>query len=85
MCTHIMCKEVAMKNITLSIDEDLLQAGREYAKNHNISFNALVRRLIMQTVVTNNNNWLDNTFELMDTLYVTSGEETWTREELYRV
>jgi hypothetical protein len=80
-----MCKEVAMKNITLSIDEDLLQAGREYAKNHNISFNALVRRLIMQTVVTNNNNWLDNTFELMDTLYVTSGEETWTREELYRV
>ncbi|NLK45550.1 MAG: hypothetical protein GX297_02730 [Treponema sp.] len=74
-----------MKNITLSIDEDLLQAGREYAKNHNISFNALVRRLIMQTVVTNNNNWLDNTFELMDTLYVTSGEETWTREELYRV
>lgn len=74
-----------MKNITLSIDEDLLQAGREYAKNHNISFNALVRRLIVQTVVTNNNNWLDNTFELMDTLYVTSGEETWTREELYRV
>ena len=35
-----------MKNITLAIDETVLQAGREYAKRHNISFNFLVRKLV---------------------------------------
>ena len=74
-----------MKNITLSIDETVLQAGREYARNHNISFNSLVRKLIEQTVVTNKDYWLHDTFSLMDTLNATSGNEKWTREELYRV
>ena len=74
-----------MKNITLSIDETVLQAGREYARNHNISFNSLVRKLVEQTVVTNTDYWLHDTFSLMDTLNATSGNEKWTREELYRV
>ncbi|MGI5098386.1 hypothetical protein IZU27_12305 [Treponema socranskii] len=74
-----------MKNITLSIDEAVLQAGREYARNHNISFNSLVRKLVEQTVVTNKDYWLHDTFSLMDTLNATSGNEKWTREELYRV
>ena len=71
-----------MKNITLSIDETVLQAGREYARNHNISFNSLVRKLVEQTVVTNKDYWLHDTFSLMDTLNATSGNEKWTREEL---
>lgn len=74
-----------MKNITLSIDETVLQAGREYARNHNISFNSLVRKLVEQTVVTNKDYWLHDTFSLMDKLNATSGNEKWTREELYRV
>lgn len=74
-----------MKNITLSIDETVLQAGREYARNHNISFNSLVRKLVEQTVVTNKDYWLHDAFSLMDTLNATSGNEKWTREELYRV
>ena len=74
-----------MKNITLSIDETVLQAGREYARNHNISFNSLVRKLVEQTVVTNKDYWLHDTFSLMDTLNATLGNEKWTREELYRV
>ena len=39
-----------MKNITLSIDEDILKPGREYARHLDISFNSMVRRLIGQTV-----------------------------------
>ena len=74
-----------MKNITLSIDETVLQAGREYARNHNISFNSLVRKLVEQTVVTNKDYWLHETFSLMDTLNAVSSDEKWTREELYRV
>jgi hypothetical protein len=74
-----------MKNITLSIEDDVLQAGREYARIHNMSFNVLVRRLIEQTVVPNKGQWLDDTFSLMDKLNVSSGNQKWTRDELYRV
>lgn len=83
-CTHIMCG-VKMKNITLSIDEQVLQAGREYARQHNVSFNVLVRRLIEQTVVQKQNRWLDDTFSLMDKANVSSSGENWNREDLYRV
>jgi len=74
-----------MRNITLSIDDDMLQAGREYARIHNISFNVLVRKLIEQTVVPKKGQWLDDTFSLMDKLNVSSGIQKWTRDELYRV
>ncbi len=74
-----------MKNITLSIEDDVLQAGREYARSHNISFNVLVRRLIEQTVVSGTDRWLADTFSLMDTIPVSPGNEKWSRDELYRV
>ena len=74
-----------MRNITLSIDEDILQAGREYARQHNVSFNVLVRKLIEQTVVQKRSRWLDDTFTLMDKANVSSTAVRWTREELYRV
>jgi hypothetical protein len=77
--------EVQMRNITLSIDDDVLQAGREYARIHNMSFNVLVRRLIEQTVVPKKGQWLEDTFSLMDKLSVSSGNKKWTRDELYRV
>jgi hypothetical protein len=74
-----------MKNITLSIDEDILKVGREYARRHDMSFNVLVRKLIQQTVESNSEKWLEDTFLLMDKVNVSSGNQTWTREELYRV
>ena len=74
-----------MKNITLSIDERLLEAGRQYAKAHNVSFNVLVRRLIEQAVVQNEQHWLAETFALMDKAAARSGDERWSRKDLYRV
>ena len=74
-----------MKNITLSIDEDILAAGREYAKSHGMSFNVLVRKLVEQTVLPQNEKWLEDTFSLMDKVNIISGNINWTREELYRV
>ncbi len=74
-----------MKNITLTMDEKVLKAGREYARKHNVSFNVLVRRLVEQTVLSTKDQWLDDTFSLMDTLKVSSENLTWTREDLYRV
>ena len=73
-----------MKNITLSIDDDLLERGREYARSHNISLNALVRRLLQNVVARKNENWVDEMFAVMDELNVRS-EGPWTRDELYRV
>ena len=74
-----------MKNITLSIDDDVLKAGREYARVHNISFNVLVRKLIEQTVRPGKGKWLEDTFSLMDKTKASSENRQWTREELYRV
>ena len=67
------------------MDEKVLKAGREYARKHNVSFNVLVRRLVEQTVLSTKDQWLDDTFSLMDTLKVSSENLTWTREDLYRV
>jgi hypothetical protein len=74
-----------MKNITLSIDDELLQKGREYARSHNISLNVLVRRLLEQAVVRKESRWLDDMFDLMDKANVSSKGKRWTRDELYRV
>jgi len=73
-----------MKNITLAIDEKTLSLGREYAQKHKVSFNALVRRLIEQTVKTSSTQWLDDTYALMDKADASSWGFTWTREELHR-
>jgi hypothetical protein len=74
-----------MKNITLSIDDDLLEKGREYARSHNISLNVLVRRLLEQAVVRKESGWVDDMFRLMDKANVSSKGKRWTRDELYRV
>ena len=74
-----------MKNITLSLNEDILNAGRSYAKKHNISFNALIRRLLEQTVVKSSTPWIEESFELMDKAKVSSSGRKWTKKELYRV
>ena len=47
-----------MKNITLSIDEETLKTGRDYAKKHNMSLNALIRKLLKQSVVKSSKQWL---------------------------
>ncbi len=74
-----------MKNITLSIDEETLKVGREYAHRHHISFNLLVRQLIQKTVRSDSNQWLEDTFTLMDKLKISSKGRRWVREEIYRV
>jgi len=73
-----------VKNITLSIDEETLEAGRDYAKRHNMSLNALIRTLLKQTVVRPSTQWLAESFEIMDKARGNSRGKTWKREDLYR-
>jgi Ca2+-binding EF-hand superfamily protein len=77
--------EVNMKNITLSIDEYTLKAGREYAKKHHMSFNALVRHLLEKTVKKSSNQWIEEAFKLMDEAKANSNGQKWKRKDLYRV
>mgnify|MGYP006299944645 CR=1 FL=1 len=74
-----------MPNVTISLNDKLLKEGRAYAEKHQTSLNALIRRLLEQTVRPENAEWIDDCFEKMDALKVNSGGRSWTREELYDV
>ena len=72
-----------MPNVTISLDEDLLKAGRQYARKHNTSVNALIRKLLEQTVKPQSKNRLEECFRLMDQAEVNSQGKRWQREDLY--
>ena len=72
-----------MKNITLALDEDTLDAGRAYAQRHDTTLNALVRELLVKTVVADREAAVREMFRLMDAHPGKSGSERWTREDLY--
>ena len=74
-----------MPNITISLDEDLLKSGRRYAEKHQTSLNALIRKLLEQSVRPQSDNWLEECFRLMDRTNVNSKGRRWRREELYDV
>lgn len=74
-----------MSNLTISIDDSLLKSGRQYAQKHHTSLNALIRKLLQETVIPDNQNWLEDCYKLMDSSKVNSHGEKWSREELYDV
>ena len=72
-----------MPNITISLDEELLKSGRRYAEEHQTSMNALIRKLLEQTVKFQSEYWLEECFRLMDRAGGNSEGRKWNREELY--
>jgi len=73
-----------MKNITLALDEKIIQRGRKYASKHNLTLNSLVRKLLERTVEEDSQNWLEECFQLMDKVKITQAVRKWKREDLYR-
>lgn len=75
-----------MKNVTIALDEEVLKAGREYARKHHTSLNNLIRDLLERIVVRRpaKGAW-DELFALADKARGNSKGKRWTREELYRV
>lgn len=74
-----------MPNITISLDEELLKSGRRYAEKHQTSMNALIRKLLEQTVRSQSDDWLEECFHLMDHAGGNSKGRKWNRGELYNV
>ena len=72
-----------MPNITISLDTELLHSGREYAKQHRTSLNALIKKLLEQTVVFRPTSRIDSCFEIMGRAKADSGGRNWNREDLY--
>jgi hypothetical protein len=74
-----------MPNITISLDEKLLKLGRKYARKHRTSVNALIRKLLAQTVGNDSAQWMEECFALMDRAGADSKGKRWKREDLYDV
>jgi hypothetical protein len=72
-----------MANITISIDDDILKSGREYAKAHNTSLNAIIRQLLEKNVYKKSAEWFDECMLLMDRAQADSKGKKWSRDELY--
>ncbi len=74
-----------MPNVTISINEKLLKKSREYARKKNISLNAMIRKLLEQTVASPSGLWLDECFDNMDKANANSKGKKWKREDLYDI
>ncbi len=72
-----------MKNITLALDEETLEAGRAYAQRHQTTLNALVRELLTKTVLADRRALIGEMFRLMDANPGNSQGQRWKREELH--
>ena len=72
-----------MKNITLSIEEQLLDAARKYAGEHNTSLNDLIRKLLSEAVMPAAGEWVEECFALMDKYGGSSQGRIWKRDDLY--
>jgi plasmid stability protein len=71
-----------VRNVTLTMDDELIEKGREYARRHGISFNALIRDLLRKRI-TQESDWVGESFRAMDAAGGRSGGRRFGRDELY--
>jgi hypothetical protein len=72
-----------MKYITLTLDEETLDAGRIYASRHQTTLQALLRELLVKTVGVDRQAVVAEMFRLMDAYPGNSNGLHWTRDELF--
>jgi hypothetical protein len=74
-----------MKNITLAIDEDVLEAVRKYAAARDTTVNAIVREHLthLADVEDRAAKARQRLLELSDASQMEVGPKTWTRDDLY--
>jgi hypothetical protein len=73
------------KNLTLTLDENLLRAARKVALDRNSSVNQLVREFLDRLVREQDQraNAMANLEEIFQTTRVRVGRRNWTREDLH--
>jgi hypothetical protein len=71
------------KNLTLALDDRLLERAREYAYSRDLTLNSLIRKLLTDAVDPAGAGGPDSTFRLMDEALPQPSQGTWRREDLY--
>lgn len=74
-----------MPNVTISMDEKTLEESRAYARANGMSLNALIREILQQRVRRSSTQWIDECFELMDSIRPSSRGAKWNRDDLYEL
>ena len=81
-----MCKmwDMKQRNLTLSIETQLLELARRFARSKNISLNGLIRALLEQAVVPQSKpEWIEDFIETCKEVQGDSGGRKWSREDLH--
>lgn len=72
------------KNVTISLEEELLKAGKRYAKLKGTSMNQMFRDFLRSKVVGENSNEIaDDLLEALDQAAGNSSGRRWSREDAY--
>lgn len=72
-----------MKNITLSMPEDLIKLGREYAAKHGTTLNEMIRELLRKRVINETDHPIERLIEHAEKLKIKKSSWKWNREEVY--
>ncbi|MBK6932051.1 MAG: ribbon-helix-helix protein, CopG family [Saprospirales bacterium] len=72
-----------MKNVTLSLPDDLLRKSREYAEKQGISLNEMIRRILKQQVQSERKDAVDKLIDHSRTFRVQTKKWKWNRDEIY--
>lgn len=71
-----------MKNVTLSISDELLKRAREYAQLKGTTLNAMVREFLTSTVVKSDSSFKEELNILREEIKIDSRQKM-TRDEIY--
>lgn len=72
-----------MKNITLSVPEDIIRKSREYAKKHGTTLNEMVRQFLTVTVSREEKTYLNDIDQHLNTYGVKTRSLQYKRDDLH--
>ena len=74
-----------MQQLNITIEDGTLAAYKKYARQHGISLDEAIQRVLAQGVSPAQKDWLEECFRLMDEAEANSNGKRWCREDLYSV
>jgi hypothetical protein len=72
-----------MKNVTLSMPDDLLSKSREYAEKHGTTLNEMIRDYLKKTVKSDQSDFIKRLEVLQQQVQVKTKGVRFDRDELY--
>jgi metal-responsive CopG/Arc/MetJ family transcriptional regulator len=73
----------AMKNVTLSMPDELLSKSREYAEKHGTTLNEMIRDYLKKTVKSDQSDFIKRLELLQQQVQIKTKGERFDRDELY--